>query len=96
MSMTAQERARLIAARTAHWRRTRQITAWLLALWLGATVLTVWFARELSALSVAGWPVSFYLAAQGAQLAYLAIIGVYALAMNRLDRRFARALAEPT
>eukprot|EP01041_Mallomonas_annulata_P018813 gene18813-37893_t len=47
-----------------------------------------------SSLSVAGWPLSFYLAAQGAQLAYLAIIGVYALAMNRIDRRFALALAE--
>ncbi len=92
--MTPQQRSALIAARTMHWRRARRLTALLLALWFGATVLTVFFARELSSLSVAGWPLSFYLAAQGAQLAYLAIIGVYALAMNRIDRRFAHALAE--
>ena len=36
---------------------------------------------------------SFYLAAQGASLLYLAILGVYALAMARQDKRYARALA---
>ena len=88
----AQRRA-LRVARTQHWRRTRKLTAVLLLVWLGATFGTVFFARELSAMSVAGWPLSFYLAAQGASLAYLAILGVYALIMERIDRRFAHELA---
>jgi putative solute:sodium symporter small subunit len=88
------EQRRLQAARAEHWRRTRKLTAVLLLLWLGTTFCTVFFARELSAMTVAGWPLSFYLAAQGAQLVYLAILGAYALAMNRIDRRFARQLAE--
>jgi putative solute:sodium symporter small subunit len=82
----------LLAARAAHWRRTRRVTGVLLALWLATTFCTVFFARDLAGLTVFGWPLSFYLAAQGAQLVYLAIIGVYALLMRRLDRRFARAL----
>ena len=65
----------------------------LLLAWFSATFCTVFFARELSALSLFGWPLSFYLAAQGVALLYLAIIGVYALAMGRIDRRFARRLA---
>jgi putative solute:sodium symporter small subunit len=85
---------RLRIARGAHWRRTRRLTGTLLVLWLASTFGTVFFARELAAVSIAGWPLSFYLAAQGASLLYLAIIAVYALAMNRIDRRFARQLAE--
>ena len=91
---TSAEQRRLLRARALHWRRTRRLTCVLLLLWFGTTFCTVFFARELAALSVAGWPLSFYLAAQGASLLYLAIIAVYALAMNRIDRRFARQLAE--
>ena len=90
--LSPNERTRLIAARTAHWHRTRTVTALLLLLWFGTTFCTVFFARELATLSVAGWPLSFYLAAQGAALVYLGIIGAYALLMNRIDRRFALAL----
>jgi putative solute:sodium symporter small subunit len=48
----------------------------------------IFFARELAGLTLFGWSVSFYLAAQGAILIYLAIVGFYALRMRRLDARF--------
>jgi len=83
----------VIAARAAHWARTRRLTAVLLLLWLATTFGTAFFARELAAVTVFGWPLSFYLAAQGAALVYLAILGVYALAMARQDRRYAAELA---
>jgi len=92
--LDAAAQRQLRAARAAHWRRTRKVTALLLLLWLATTFGTIFFARQLAALSVGGWPLSFYLAAQGAQLVYLAILGGYALAMNRIDRRFARQLAQ--
>jgi putative solute:sodium symporter small subunit len=79
-----------LAAYAAHWRSTRRLTGALLALWLAATFGTVFFARELAQLSVFGWPLSFYMAAQGASLLYLAIIGCYAWRMRRLDRAAAR------
>ncbi|MFL6673310.1 MAG: DUF4212 domain-containing protein [Massilia sp.] len=86
---------RLLAARARHWRRTRRLTTALLALWLATSFCTVFFARELATLSVFGWPLSFYMAAQGASLVYLAIIGGYAWRMRRLDRACARLAAEP-
>ena len=92
-TLNASERAQLIAARADHWRRTRYVTVWLLLVWFGATFCTIFFARELSALTLFGWPLSFYLAAQGVALANLAIIAAYALAMRRIDHRFARQLA---
>ena len=66
----------------------------LLALWLGRGFCTVFFARELSRITVFGWPLSFYMAAQGAALVCLAIIGGYAWRMRQLDRAYARALRE--
>ncbi|MGZ8289403.1 MAG: DUF4212 domain-containing protein [Telluria sp.] len=84
----------LVTARAAHWRRTRRVTALLLAMWLATTFGTVFFARELADLSILGWPLSFYLAAQGASLVYLAIIGAYAVAMRRADREFGQRQRE--
>jgi putative solute:sodium symporter small subunit len=88
----AQRRARLLAARAAHWRTTRRVTATLLALWLLTSFGAIWFARDLQDLSLFGWPLSFYMAAQGASLVYLAIIGAYAWRMRRADARYAAAL----
>ena len=87
-------RARVAAARAQHWARTQRLTAALLGLWLATWFGTVFFARDLAHLSVFGWPLSFYLAAQGSSLIYLAVIGAYAWRMRVLDRRFARLLAE--
>ncbi|KQW89174.1 hypothetical protein ASC94_22250 [Massilia sp. Root418] len=85
----------LRARRALHWRTTRRLTAALLLLWLGTSFGAVFFARELTGLMLFGWPLSFYLAAQGASLVYLAIIGAYAWRMRRLDRQFAAtALAQ--
>ena len=91
---TAQRQLSLLAARARHWQRTRRLTMLLLALWLATSFCSVFFARELAGLSVFGWPLSFYLAAQGAALIYLAIIGLYALCMRRLDVRFERELGQ--
>ncbi|OON60445.1 hypothetical protein B0920_15775 [Massilia sp. KIM] len=81
-------RRRLLAAREAHWRRTRRLTAFLLALWMVAGFGTVFFARELARVSLFGWPLSFYMAAQGASLVSLATIALYAWRMRRLERRY--------
>jgi putative solute:sodium symporter small subunit len=90
----AAARARTAAARARHWARSRRLIALLLVLWLATSFGTVFFARDLAHLSVFGWPLSFYLAAQGSSLIYLAIIGAYAWRMHSLDRDFARMLGD--
>lgn len=89
-----QQREQLARARELHWQRARRFTLVLLALWLATGFCTVYFARALAHLTLFGWPLSFYMAAQGASLVYLAIIGGYALRMRRLDRAYARAAGE--
>ncbi|SDG21269.1 MULTISPECIES: DUF4212 domain-containing protein [unclassified Duganella] len=79
--------------RDAHWRRVHRMTILLLLLWLLTGFCAAFFARELAGLSVFGWPLSFYLAAQGASLVYLGIIVFYAWRMRKLDRAAAQATA---
>ena len=81
-------RQRLDRARATHWDRTRRMSLLLLALWLATGFGTVFFARELARFEVFGWPLSFYMAAQGASLVSLAIIAFYAWRMRRLDRAY--------
>jgi putative solute:sodium symporter small subunit len=73
-----------------HWQRTRRLSGLLLLLWLLTTFGAAFYARELSGLSLFGWPLSFYLAAQGGCLVYLAILGIYAWRMRRLDQQWRR------
>ena len=76
-------------ARLRYWRRVRRLTGGLLLVWLLITLVGPWFARDLAGLRLLGFPLSFWVAAQGALLIYIALIAVYALAMDRLDERFA-------
>jgi putative solute:sodium symporter small subunit len=73
-------------ARVIYWRRTRRLTACLLAVWFLVTFGVIFFARELSGITLFGWPVSFYMAAQGTILVYVIIVGVYAWRMRQLDK----------
>lgn len=74
------------------WRRTRRLTAALLLAWLGINLGTTWFARELSTLSAFGFPLGYWLAAQGSLGLYLLVIVIYVLAMERLEARYLDAV----
>ena len=73
------------ASREQYWRRARTATLFLLAVWLLTPISVVAFARQLATVSLWGWPLHYYFASQGATLVYLAIVGVYAWVMQRLD-----------
>jgi putative solute:sodium symporter small subunit len=76
-----------------YWPTVRAITFVLLALWLLLNFGVIFYARELSGLQLFGWPIPFYMAAQGTILIYLLIIGGYALIVNHLERKLARTNA---
>lgn len=76
----------LALTRAQHWRATRRLTLQLLLIWLVTGFGAAFFARELTNLNLFGWPLSFYLAAQGSSLVYLAILAYYAWRMRRLDK----------
>lgn len=64
------------------------LKAVLLAVWAVSSFGVCYFARDLEFL-VAGWPLGYWMAAQGTVLVFLAIVVVHAWAMNRFERRAA-------
>ena len=72
------------AAPRRHWRASLRLTAVLLLVWFGVTFGVAYFARELNG-RLFGWPFSFWVAAQGAPIVYLGLVGCYARRLRRLD-----------
>ncbi len=56
----------------------------LLGLWALASFGVCFFARELD-LVVGGWPLNFWLAAQGGVLVFIGVVMLYAWWMNRAE-----------
>ena len=78
----------LAQKRADYRRRTLRLTGVLLLVWLTVTLGASYFARELDRLNFFGFPFGFYMAAQGALLIYLLIVGVYALCMERIEAHY--------
>jgi len=74
-----------------YWRRNLRITGILLVIWFVVTFVASYYARELDRLTFFGFPLGFYMGAQGALIVYALIIAFYAWYMNRLDREFGGA-----
>ena len=66
-----------------HNLRVLALKAGLLAVWMGISFVCCFFARDLSFM-LGGWPFSYWMAAQGAVLGFIAIVAVYATVMRRL------------
>ena len=71
-----------------YWRKNVATTAILLAIWFVVTYVVGYFARELNEVVLFGFPVGFYMGAQGALVIYVVIIFYYANRMNKLDREY--------
>ena len=78
-----------------YWRRNLKMTASLLVLWFVVSFVVSFFARDLAEITIMGFPLGFYMGAQGAPLIYLVIIWWYARYMNRLDRQYGVREGEP-
>ena len=71
-----------------YWQKNLSLTAALLSIWFVVTFVASYYARELDRITVFGFPLGFYMGAQGALIIYALIIGFYAWYMNRLDGEF--------
>lgn len=71
-----------------YWRKNLVVTAILLAIWFIATFVVGWNARELNNITFLGFPLGFYMAAQGSLIIYVLVIGAYALYMKKLDKQY--------
>lgn len=77
-------------AAAAYWKSLRRMTLWLLLIWFIITFVAIFFARSLATYTLLGWPISFFMAAQGSILIYVVIIAIYAWRTRHLDKIYQR------
>jgi putative solute:sodium symporter small subunit len=80
------------AVASRHWRRTLRLVAVLMVIGFVVTFVPQFWAREWASLRFAGWPLPFYMGAQGAILIDIVLIVVYAWMQRRNDARYQREL----
>ena len=74
--------------RAAHWAKTKNLTIIVLVLWFVFAVLVHWFANALNSFSFLGFPLGFYMAAQGSLIAFVVLIFWFAYRQNKIDEEF--------
>jgi putative solute:sodium symporter small subunit len=68
-----------------YWHKNLIVTAILLFIWFVVTFVEGYYARELNNYSFLGFPLGFYMSAQGSLIVYVALIWYYQHYMNKLD-----------
>ena len=71
---------------TTHWQRTRSLMWVTLAIWFVFSFLVHWFADALNGATFLGFPLGFYMAAQGSLIVFVVLIFWFARTQDKIDR----------
>ena len=71
-----------------YWKKNLVITTILMIIWFVVTFVIGYYAIQLSEITFMGWPIPFYMGAQGSLAIYVLIIWYYASYMNKLDKEY--------
>jgi putative solute:sodium symporter small subunit len=68
-----------------HWRRTRSLMFVTLAIWAFFSFVIHFFVAPLNQIVIFGFPLGFYMAAQGSLIVFVVLIFWFAHRQNRID-----------
>jgi putative solute:sodium symporter small subunit len=71
-----------------HWHKTRTLMWVCLAIWLFFSFIIHLFAPSLNQIRIIGFPLGFYMAAQGSLIVFVAVIFWFARKQNQIDEEF--------
>jgi putative solute:sodium symporter small subunit len=69
-----------------YWRRTSSLMWTMFALWLFFSFIVNFFVNSLNAIVILGFPLGFYMAAQGSLIAFVVMLFVFARKQDSIDR----------
>ena len=69
-----------------YWRRTSTLMWTMLALWVFFSFVIHFFVNQLNSIEFLGFPLGFYMAAQGSLVAFVVMLFVFAAVQDRIDR----------
>ena len=79
--LTAENRAQ-------HWRQTRNLMIIHLTVWFIFSYVVHWFAVALNNISFFGWPLGYYMAAQGSLIVFVVQLFLFNRQQHAIDTRF--------
>ncbi len=75
----------------AHWRKTSSLMWLTVGLWAFFSFFIHMFAPALNGIRILGFPLGFYMAAQGSLIAFVVMLFWFAKAQDKIDREFGMA-----
>lgn len=69
-----------------YWQRTSTLMWTMLAMWLFFSFIVHMFVVPLNSIKIAGFPLGFYMAAQGSLIAFVVMLFWFAKAQDKIDR----------
>jgi len=76
------------AQREAYWKKTYLMMLIIMSLWVFFSFVIPAFAVQLNEIKIAGFPLGFYMAAQGSLISYVVLCFWNASAQNKIDEEF--------
>lgn len=76
------------AQREAYWSKTSRLMWIIMFFWVVFSFIIPAFAVQLNEISIAGFPLGFYFAAQGSLVSYVVLCFWNASAQNKIDEEF--------
>jgi putative solute:sodium symporter small subunit len=74
--------------RKAHWAKTKSLTITVLVIWFIFSFVVHWFADSLNAFTFIGFPLGFYMAAQGSLAIVVVLIFWLVHRQGKIDEEF--------
>ena len=76
------------ATLAAYWSENKRLTTVTLLIWALVSFGAAFFVEGLNAIVIFGFPLGYYMGAQGALIVFVALIFNYSRVMNRVDRKY--------
>ncbi len=70
-----------------HWARTSRLMWVMMFLWAIFSFVIHMFVNELNTIKVLGFPLGFYMAAQGSLIAFVVMLFIFAKRQDTIDRQ---------
>ncbi len=71
-----------------YWSYNIRLTTIIMVIWFVVTYVAIFFAPQLDKIVIAGFPMGYYMGAQGSLIVFVIEIFVYAHLMNKADHDF--------
>ena len=73
---------------SAYWSYNKKLTFITLFIWFVVTYVAIFFAPQLDQIVILGFPMGYYMGAQGSLIVFVILIFNYAFKMNKADKDY--------